>query len=274
MANNDKVWQITDANGVTYDITDNNAQTRIADLEGKITGAMHYLGITTTALTDGSTTATIAIGGTTKTMTAADAGAIVIYGELEFIWNGTKWQLLGGDSPDRFGALAYKDSASGEYTPAGTLSAPKFTGTQATITSGFTPAGSVSVNAITPSGSVSKPTVTVTPNTATVNSITAVGTLPSCTLPSLSTTYANGNLTFGWSAGSFSAGTLPTKGSNQTVVTGIKSVESTTPTFTGDEVTPTASFTGTAGEATATYTPAGTNAKPTFTGTKATITVS
>ena len=51
----------------------------------------------------------------------------------------------------------------------------------------------------------------VTYNTTTVNSITAVGTLPS-----LTTTVNNKVLTIGWSAGS-----LPTKGSNTTVLTGI-----------------------------------------------------
>ena len=75
-------------------------------------------------------------------------------------------------------ALAFKDSASGSYTPAGT---------------------------------VSKPTVTVTPATGTVNSITDVGTLPVMT-----TTVSGENLIFG-----FSRGTLPAKGGDTTVVTGV-----------------------------------------------------
>lgn len=76
----------------------------------------------------------------------------------------------------------------------------------------YTPAGSVSVT----------PTVTV--NTTTVNSITAVGELPS-----LSMTVTNEVLSFTWAAGS-----LPTKGNDTTVATGI------------DTATATASFTGTA----------------------------
>ena len=81
----------------------------------------------------------------------------------------------------------------------------------------YTPAGSVTV---TPS---------VTAPTTTVNSITAVGTLPSCTMP----TYSVDDEILTITAGSFSAGTLPTKGADTTVV---KSVS----------VTATGSFSGTA----------------------------
>lgn len=83
----------------------------------------------------------------------------------------------------------------------------------------------------TPAGTVSTPTITVTPNTTTVNSITAVGTLPS-----LSTSVTNRCLTLTWNAG-----TLPTKGANTTVATGIKSATATQPTFTGTAATLTTS---------------------------------
>ena len=131
-----------------------------------------------------------------------------------------------------------KGTGTANYTPEGSVSQPTFNGTQATIESSYTPAGTVTA-----------PTITVTPSTATVNSITAVGTLPELTM---TYTESSKNLTFSWSAG-----TLPTKGSNTTVVTGI-SAASSAPTFTG-----------TAGTATATYTPAGSVSKPTFTGTGA-----
>lgn len=75
-------------------------------------------------------------------------------------------------------------------------------------------------------GTISTPTITVTPSTATVNSITDVGTLPT-----FSATVANENLTL-----AFTQGTLPTKGANQTVATGIQSASSTQPTFTGGYV--------------------------------------
>ena len=62
--------------------------------------------------------------------------------------------------------------------------------------------------------------ISVTPSTTTVNSITAVGSLSSLTFAPNSTSK---NMTIAWNAG-----TLPTKGANTTVATGISSA-----TFTG-----------------------------------------
>lgn len=102
------------------------------------------------------------------------------------------------------GSLAFKSSVSASYTPAGSVSAP---------TISISTAGA----------------------TTTVNSITAVGTLPTCTLPAFSATLDAENelLVLGWTSGSFSQGTLPTKGSNVTVKTGDASYTASTPTFTG-----------------------------------------
>lgn len=111
-------------------------------------------------------------------------------------------------------ALAYKDSVSASYTPA----------------------GSVTVNNYTPEGDISTPSISVAVNDTTVNSIASVGTLPE-----FEANVANETLTF-----SFNKGTLPVKGNDTTVVTGIKSATSSTPTFTGKAKAPTASFTGTA----------------------------
>lgn len=327
-----EISKITLPSGTTYDIKDSTARQLIQDIETTITGAMHYVGVTTTELTDGSTRASLVIDGETVQFTADDAGAVVIYGDSEFVWNGTKWQEFG--STGSLKALAFKDTASASYTPAGSVSQPSFTGTAATIsavgtpsgtvsqptfsgtsknvsvtgtatgtvaisigtgTANYTPAGTVSQPSFTgtaksvsvtgtptgsisigtgggtanytPAGTVSQPTTTVTPNTTTVNSITAVGTLPTCTLPTWTGTVANENLTIGWSAGSFTQGTLPTKGSNTTVVTGIKSAVTSQPTFTGTGSELTATFTGSSFESTGTFTPEGTVSQPTFTGT-------
>ena len=178
-------------------------------------------------------------------------------------------------------------SGTATYTPEGTVSQPTFTGTAATI--------SVS-KSYTPAGSVSTPTISVKTagSTTTVNSITAVGTLPSLTVTNQTvvtgtsvsgevmsfTTATNG------SASGWSAGTLPTKGSNTTVKTGDAAYQSSQPTFTGTAatITSTGSYTpaGTVSQPTFTgtgkrlvlqdYTPAGTNSAPAFTGTAATIT--
>lgn len=252
--------KITLPSGTTYNLVDQGARDLIAQIESG-TG---WLGVTTTALTDGATTNPIMVNGESVT---AKAGNLTSYGAKEFIFNGTVWQELGDMS--MLGELAYKNSASGSYTPAGTVTKPTFTGTQGSINATFTPAGNVSITTgagnvnYTPAGTVSTPTITVTPSTASITPINSVGELPELTM-----TVANETLTFGWDAGS-----LPTKGSAQTVVTGIQSASSSRPTFTGTGAELKASFTGTAGTATGSFTPSGTVSQPTFSGTTATIEV-
>ncbi len=307
--------QITTTSGVVYNVKDAQARSAIAAIEQAISGGVTFKGETTTVLTDGSITTVIKINGEDVT---AQRGYLVIYSSKEFVFDGTKWIELGDLSA--LGDLAWKDSATGSYTPAGTVSQPTFTGTETNVTvsvstsssgnyqpagtvsqptftgtstestGSFTPAGSVSVSTngttnkattvapaasgaatYTPEGSVSAPTISVATagSTTTVNSITDVGTLPS-----LTTEVVNENLIFTWSAG-----TLPTKGSNTTVKTGDAAYSASTPTFTGTGArlvtgeilvpnTYTASFTGTAGAVSVSGTPSGTVSQPTFTGTK------
>lgn len=297
--------RITLPSGTTYNLVDQGARDLIAQIEA----GSAWIGVTTTPLTDGATTNPVVINGESVT---AKTGNMTAYGSKEFIFNGTAWQELGDMS--MLGELAYKDSASGsftpagsvskptftgtrldlnvnleggvtfrnwsqtftgtegnisaDFTPAGTVSKPTFTGTEGNVSASFTPAGNVTISKgtgtanYTPQGTVSTPTITVTPNTATVNSITAVGSLPELTM-----TVANETLTFGWDAGS-----LPTKGSNQTVVTGIQSATSSQPSFTGTGAELKATFSGTAGTATGKFTPAGSVSQPTFTGTEGSVT--
>lgn len=255
------ISKITLPSGTTYDIKDATARELIKTL-GSPTS---YLGVTTTEITDGATTSPITIGDKSITPKAGD---IVAYGSSEFVWSDTenKWREFG--STGSLKALAFKDSASASYTPAGSVSQPTFTGTKATISANYTPAGTVAISEgtgtanYTPQGTVSTPTITVTPNTASVKPFGSAGTLPSFTASVSGETLS---LTF-------SAGTLPSAGTAVTVATGIKSATASAPKFTGTGVELKAAFTGTAGTATAEYTPAGTVSKPTFTGTAATIT--
>lgn len=107
------IKQITLPSGTTYDIVDQGARELIAGLSG----STQYLGVTTTQLVDGVTTnPNIVVAGQTVT---ASAGGIATYGSKEFIYSGTVWQEFGDLSA--LGDLAYKDSASGSYTPAGSV---------------------------------------------------------------------------------------------------------------------------------------------------------
>ena len=244
-------------------------------------------------------------------------------------------------------ALAYKDSASvtvadyatgiagATYTPAGSVEVTlSQTSTAMTSTGNFKPAGTVSgtttaagtvtiarddINGVAVSGTVSVPTITVTPNTAEVQHIDSLGTLPSYTAaqytaPSVneaksqfaseglvaamdetdtemlvftaaskadaltSTGFDKGSYT----AASFDAGSLPTLGTAQTVVTGIASASATAPVFSGDKFGATfsgteaaiaATFAGTEGAVSVSgnYDKAGVESAG-FTGTEATIT--
>lgn len=141
--------------GDVYDVKDAVARAALA-------AGMHFIGITTTALTDGTAAATITVNGQSHTSAAGD---IVLYGTKEFVYSDSdgKWHEFGDNSAMR--ALAYKDNATGNYTPAGNVSAP-----------------SISVE--------------TAGTTTTVNSITDVGTLPE-----LTTSVDNETLTIAFDSG-------------------------------------------------------------------------
>lgn len=231
-----EISQITLPSGTTYDIKDATARAAAS-------GGIQLKGTTTTALVDEATTNPITINGNSYTAVNQDA---VFYGKKEFVFDGTKWHEFGDMSG--LGSLATKDSATGNFTPSGSVTISTGSGT-----ANYTPAGSVTVKAQKSGGTASsnytpEGTVSVTPSTTTVNSITAVGTLPSLTM-----TVSNENLTIGWSQG-----TLPTKSSDQTVATGISSAS-----FSGTQVSLSGSFSGTGAEL-----------KGSFSGTQGSVTVS
>ena len=108
------ISKITTTNGTTYDIKDATARAAIA-------GGTVFLGVTTTPLTDGASTSTIVIDG--ESISAINGG-IAIYENGEFIYasSDSKWHEIGDTG--NLGDLAYKDSASGNFTPSGTVSTP------------------------------------------------------------------------------------------------------------------------------------------------------
>lgn len=128
--------------------------------------AVYWMGVTTTVLTDGAITNPITINSESKT---AELGGMASYNGSEFVWNGTSWQEMGKNN---FGALAFKSSATGIFTPQGEVTVQ-------------------SQNA----------------GTTVVNSITNPGSLPYFTVDN--------------EVATFHAGTLPTKGANQTVLTDV-----------------------------------------------------
>lgn len=244
-----------------------------------LSSATHFIGKTTDALTDGSTTTSVTINGASVTAAAGD----IVYveqgneePEVEFIFNGTKWQELGSTS--KLGDLAFKDNASATYTPAGTVSQPTFTGTQGdvsvngTATGNITSAVATGNGNYTPAGNISTPAITITPTTASGKLVTDAGTAASYTLPTLTTDVQGETLTISFDKGTFTPNKVPTLEASPSALTEVTAALKEAPVFTGQATDLT--FTGTAFDSTGTFTPEGTVSKPDFTGTEATITVS
>ena len=241
-------------------------------------------------------------------------GAKDVFDEYITIQRGTEysWEMFGNTDVhlSDLGELAFKDSASGSFTPHGSVGAPVFTGDEMTSTGSVTaqgtvsqpnftgdnkevsvsgtPSGTIGVGDgsanYTPAGTVSAPTITVTPDTATKYVATSAtgggvvtpGVAAQATMPTLQTTVANEKLTLNWTDGSFTANTptvvtLPTFDS-QTIVSGIESAEATAPTFSGTGVQLT--FSGTTMTSTGMYQPEGSVSQPTFSGEAVSVSVS
>lgn len=115
--------------GITVEVTTTNAQVSGVDVsvdistlsqELGLSGAMHFIGVSTTAITDGGTEDPTIAG---YTGTAKTPGNVVLYGGQEFVWTGTAWELLGDE-----GSYALKTrsiSVGDELTGGGTLEADR-----------------------------------------------------------------------------------------------------------------------------------------------------
>lgn len=183
-----QISKITLPSGQTYYIKDEEARSQIQALVGG--DAVVFMGVSTTKLTDGGSEIPT-VGG--ETVTPA-TGQLFFYGTEQFVWGPDgAWHGLG--SLDSLGELSKKDSATGNYTPKGTVSQPTFSGTSSTVTitatdnpsGNYQPKGSISGGAFTgssttftgkftPSGGVTTTTATTENKTATVSTTTGTAT--------------------------------------------------------------------------------------------------
>lgn len=229
------------------DGTTSGAEKRIASLEtevAKLSNATHWLGVTSTSLSDGSTTNPITING--ESVTAVSGDIVQDSNGNEYIFNGTAWQAL-GSSVGTLGNFAYVDTGTVTITPVGSNASSSVSGTCSVTPSGSIGVGSGTAN-YTPAGSCSGTGVTLT--STSVGSVTDAGSMPTYTV-------ANEVLTI-------TAGSTPTV-SSVSVANGVDTV--TDPSFSGTAVE--LEFTGSASSGTI----SGTAAAQTFTGTEATHTV-
>lgn len=156
----------------------------------------HFLGVTTTPLTDGADTNPIVVNGESVT---AHGGDIAVYGHKEFIFSGLTWIELGDLSV--LGDLAYKDDATGTTTPAGTVSQPTFTGNSLTVSGSYTPEGTVALSG----GTAQTLVASVDDTTATVKVLDTAGSVTAGSAAS----FTQGSDTFTQGTDTFNAGTLP-----------------------------------------------------------------
>ena len=193
-----------------YEIVDKQGREQISintnnidDLYDIVAGGVHYRGKTTSNIFDGANVNPIIINDETYT---AQAGDLVIKdvdgGEsLEFVFDGTVWSELG--STGVLGTLAYKDNASTQYKPKGSVTTTlSQTNTQATLTKGdYTPVGTNAASSVTLSGGATSKLVTTT-----IKGVAGTTTLHDT--PTLNTT--NVGSASGWSAGSLPSLGAPT----------------------------------------------------------------
>lgn len=205
-----QISKITLPSGQTYDLKDNYARDVIETIVGG--NAVVFVGVSSTALTDGGTQKPTIEGA----QVTPKIGQLFFYGTQEFIWGkDDKWHALG--SLQSLGALAYKNSASASYKPAGTVSKPTFTGSSSTVT--ITATDNTNGN-YQPKGTVSKPTFTGSSSTFT-GKFTPEGGVTV-------TTNATTNKTATVSAASSGEATYTPAGSVSTPTVSVKTPGSTT----------------------------------------------
>ena len=257
MADTPRVWPDTHATiahitlptGSIYDIKDEAARNAIESIEGTLAGGVSLIGTTTTALTDGAATpTTIVINGSNHTVIK---GNLVIYSKKEFLWDGSQWIELG--DLGAFKALAYKDTASATYTPAGTITQPTFTGSSAAVT--ITATANSSGN-YQPAGTVTKPSFTGSSTTFS-GSFTPAGTV---TVTTLSTSNKSATVTSATGTATYTPSgtvTAPAFTGSNTTFSGAFTPAGSISFSTTNKTATVASTTGTA-----TYTPGGSVAAP------------
>ena len=194
-----------------YEIVDKQGREQISintnnidDLYDIVAGGVHYRGKTTSNIFDGADVNPIIINGKSYKALAGDLVIKDVDGResLEFVFDGTVWSELG--STGVLGTLAYKDNASTQYKPKGSVTTTlSHTNTAATLTKGdYTPAGKNAASSVTLSGGATSKLVTTT-----IKGVAGTTTLHDT--PTLNTTNVG-------SASNWNAGSLPSLGNPTT----------------------------------------------------------
>lgn len=157
-----------------------------------LTGAMRLIGSTTQKIKEGDPISAITL--TNGTSVTPVNGDVILYNDAEYVVVNNGWELLGDEGS--YSIKGHTHTAS--YTPAGTITAPTFTGSSATTgaaSAKVTVATSTHTHGYTPAGTVA---ATFTGTSATISaSYKPVGTInaPAFTGSTASTTSISGTTT-------------------------------------------------------------------------------
>ena len=209
----------------TYDLKDAWSRDKITnEILPVLEGGMHYVGVTTSAVTHGATVNPVAIVGKQDPVTVT-SGDIVTKGNAEFVWDGSAWHEFGDLS--MLGAFAYVDVGHVSVTPHGTVSKPTFTGTASSVTVTSAKVTSGDDYNFQVSGSVSQPTFSngAISGTGTVNVITGISVTTNATSNKTATVApaASGTATY-TPAGEISGTAVTVASKSISVIDGVGSV--------------------------------------------------
>lgn len=220
------------------DGTTSGAEKRISTLEtdvSKLANATHWLGVTSTTLTDGATTNPITIN--EQSVTAVNGDIVQDGNGTEYIFNGTAWQAL-GSSVGTLKAFAYADT--GTVTISSTTESASVTFD--TTTSGHTASviktlGTATVPKTSSSTKyLAASTTTRKLNKTSVPNVTSAGTASSWSFSVssgvLTISGANGSAPTLGTAISVADGTVSTNGTGDSVATAL-SISSESSSGTG-----------------------------------------
>lgn len=163
----------------------------VADKTAGLTGAMHFIGISTTAVTDGGTE-TPTISGRNFTTNPVEAGDVILYRNAnnvigqEYVWTGTAWELLGDEGSYLLENQVEDTSVISSVTwDAGSATSITLSATTSVLT-GVTNTATATVTTAEVTNGLLKITTGVLPTFGT-GSVTGVTSVTNGTAPSLST---------------------------------------------------------------------------------------
>ena len=185
--------------GVSANASSTNLPTTaavVSYVQGKtagLTGAMHFIGVSTTAVTDGGTEVPT-ISGHNFTNDPLQAGDVILYRNSsnvigqEYVWTGSAWELLGDEGSYLLASQVENTSVINGITwSAGTLPVVTLDNSATSVLTGISNSGTARAASAEVTSGVLKITTGILPTFGT-GSVTGVTSVTAGTAPSLTST--------------------------------------------------------------------------------------